>query len=362
LNWQGLDQWQQWALGIGGSLGAACIVWLCTRLFGNRKRIGSSATVQSPILTQNFQPVINVHTSVVGSVEPVKQKLKDRDEGSRTKPLPHFQYRGHREKPVFINPYARFGIHDPRDSKEIEGATEALVLRFENEPRGTMTARAMDVVAKISFRSSRGNREEIDYGIWLNSPCDCTDMEVGDTRELMLIAVMDGKLSGFDDRREENHDYDSEWSWLADREIDDLASVEVRLIDRRTAATRKFSFQIKYDGKHFDVRDTDASTPVGAVPSTQPGPAIGPAARELLIEASKDQQGLVMSSQTWEGSSVQTNGRNLVERGSSRSEAKWRGAVAELSNAGLLEDRAGEGELFFVTDEGYRIAKLLQQQ
>lgn len=115
---------------------------------------------------------------------------------------------------------------------------------------------------------------------------------------------------------------------------------------------------------------TRTLTPGGAVPvpipvpipEPQPLPTIGPAARELLVEASKDRQGVVMSLQTLAGSSVQTNGRNFAEQGNARSEAQWRGAVAELSKSGLLEDRAGKDEVFFVTDEGYRIAELLKQQ
>src|ERR1019366_8748475 len=107
---------------------------------------------------------------------------------------------------------------------------------------------------------------------------------------------------------------------------------------------------------------TGALTPVVAVPVPLPMPVIGPAARELLVEASKDRQGVVMSLQALAGSSVQTNGRNFAEQGNARSEAQWRGAVAELSKLGLLEDRAGEDEVFFVTDEGYSIAELLKQQ
>ena len=99
-----------------------------------------------------------------------------------------------------------------------------------------------------------------------------------------------------------------------------------------------------------------------AVPLPQSIPAIGRAAHELLTEASKDRQGVVMSLQTMEGSSVQTNGRNFAERENSRSEAQWRGAVAELDKLRLIEDRAGKGEIYFVTDEGYRMADLLKQQ
>jgi hypothetical protein len=90
-------------------------------------------------------------------------------------------------------------------------------------------------------------------------------------------------------------------------------------------------------------------------------PALGGSARELLAEAAKDGQGVIMSLQTLQGSHVQTNGRDFVE-GGPRSEAQWRGAVAELHRLGLLEDRAGKNEVFFVTDAGYRTAEVLNQQ
>jgi len=90
-------------------------------------------------------------------------------------------------------------------------------------------------------------------------------------------------------------------------------------------------------------------------------PILGDSARELLIEASKDRQGVIMSLQTLSGSHVQTGGRDFVQ-GGARSEAQWRGAVTELERVGLIEDRAGKNEVFFVTDEGYRVAELLNQQ
>lgn len=90
-------------------------------------------------------------------------------------------------------------------------------------------------------------------------------------------------------------------------------------------------------------------------------PTLGDSARELLVEASKDRQGVIMSLQTMEGSHVQTNGRDFIS-GGARAEAQWRGAVAELGRLDLIEDRAGKNEVFFVTDEGYRVAVLLNQQ
>lgn len=103
----------------------------------------------------------------------------------------------------------------------------------------------------------------------------------------------------------------------------------------------------------------DGSVP--ELPRVTPVPALGNSARELLVEASNDGQGVIMSLQTMEGSSVQTNGRDFVQ-GGARSVAQWRGAVTELVGLGLIEDRAGKDEVFFVTDEGYRVAELLKQQ
>ncbi|PYN77853.1 MAG: hypothetical protein DMD96_22815 [Candidatus Rokuibacteriota bacterium] len=60
------------------------------------------------------------------------------------------------------------------------------------------------------------------------------------------------------------------------------------------------------------------------------------------------------------GTHVQTNQRGFVESGNVRSAARWRSAVDELHNLGLVEDRAGKGEVFFVTDAGYRVGDLLR--
>jgi hypothetical protein len=61
-----------------------------------------------------------------------------------------------------------------------------------------------------------------------------------------------------------------------------------------------------------------------------------------------------------EGMHVGTNRRNFVEHGNAKSDARWRGAVDELHDLGLIEERAGKGELFFVTDAGYQAADRLK--
>jgi hypothetical protein len=63
---------------------------------------------------------------------------------------------------------------------------------------------------------------------------------------------------------------------------------------------------------------------------------------------------------TMGGTHVATNNREFVEPGNPRSEAKWRGAIDELLGFGFVEDRAGKGEVFFVTDAGYRVSDLFK--
>jgi hypothetical protein len=80
------------------------------------------------------------------------------------------------------------------------------------------------------------------------------------------------------------------------------------------------------------------------------------AARELLVEAAKDDHGVVICSSVQGGSYVKTNGKVLTQRGNVRSEARARGAVKELAAGDLIENLDGKGEVFFVTDAGYRLA------
>lgn len=103
----------------------------------------------------------------------------------------------------------------------------------------------------------------------------------------------------------------------------------------------------------------DAAAEIDRPPPTEQAPDLSEAARELLLEAVQDPGGAIMRLGTMSGTHVQTNRRSFVEGGNLRSAAQWRRAVDELHSLGLLEDRAGKGEVFFVTDTGYRAADLL---
>lgn len=81
-------------------------------------------------------------------------------------------------------------------------------------------------------------------------------------------------------------------------------------------------------------------------------------ARELLDAAAKDRNGAIFAVESMAGWSIETNGRNFVQDHNRRSEARWRSALTELVNAGLVESR-GDGSLQELTHEGFRAADLL---
>lgn len=91
-------------------------------------------------------------------------------------------------------------------------------------------------------------------------------------------------------------------------------------------------------------------------------PALTDAACELLSEAAKDANGIIMRIGTLAGFQIQTNKRQFVIEHAPRAEAKWLAAIKELQQLELIEDRGFKGELFQVTNEGYRVADLLSKR
>ena len=113
--------------------------------------------------------------------------------------------------------------------------------------------------------------------------------------------------------------------------------------------------------------DANAIPPSGLatsakIPELQPALHLSEGARDLLFEAAQDRNGMIMSLPTMGGRIIQTNNRSFVEPGDPRSEARWKGAVAELRRLNLIEDRGHKGEAFGVTDDGYRVAEHLRHQ
>lgn len=100
------------------------------------------------------------------------------------------------------------------------------------------------------------------------------------------------------------------------------------------------------------LRVSDQSVSAGRTAAASPSDGLSPDATELLLEAIQD--GTVLSLDTLGGSHVQTNGKDFVAPDDRRSEARWKAAVEELVERGLLRQTDLEGEVFSVTDLGYK--------
>ncbi len=100
-----------------------------------------------------------------------------------------------------------------------------------------------------------------------------------------------------------------------------------------------------------------------AVPANRlRSPVLVELAKKLLVEASQDKNGIVLRVRTSSGLTIQTNGINFVDSPDPRTEAQWEGAIRQLRDNGLLQDRGYKGEVFSITDEGYRVADLVREQ
>lgn len=89
-------------------------------------------------------------------------------------------------------------------------------------------------------------------------------------------------------------------------------------------------------------------------------PNLSDEAKQLLIEASLDKRGTILKIEAMDGMHISTHNTKFGEKGDPRSEAKWKAAMNQLVNIGLIEDRGYKGEVFTLTDEGFRIADLLK--
>ena len=87
--------------------------------------------------------------------------------------------------------------------------------------------------------------------------------------------------------------------------------------------------------------------------------ALSVEALELLKEAANDPTPLVLTTRTRGGLNVQANGKQFVESNNPRSEARWKQALSDLAERGLVEDEKGKGEVFWVTQRGFEMVDRL---
>jgi hypothetical protein len=88
-------------------------------------------------------------------------------------------------------------------------------------------------------------------------------------------------------------------------------------------------------------------------------PDLSPEARVLLKEASQDRGATIILAKYIGGTSIQTNGKNLVPSNERREVAKWEQALEDLKAEDLVVDRGHKGEVFEITNLGYQVADMI---
>jgi len=123
----------------------------------------------------------------------------------------------------------------------------------------------------------------------------------------------------------------------------------------------KFSRQLAQTIIRYFAPNSLPSTDVRPAKASNRIPELSNEAKLLLIEASEDSNGMVIKVATAGGTHVQAHGKQFVEMGNPRSEAKWIAAVKQLISHNLIEDRGYKGEVFAITNKGYEIADLIKK-
>jgi hypothetical protein len=108
----------------------------------------------------------------------------------------------------------------------------------------------------------------------------------------------------------------------------------------------------------FRSSETNARTSE-IVESRTPLPTLSAEARILLKEASHDHGGAIIHARYIGGTSIQTNGKNLIPSDERREVAKWEQALEELMAKGLVVARGHKGEMFEITNLGYQVADMI---
>lgn len=83
-------------------------------------------------------------------------------------------------------------------------------------------------------------------------------------------------------------------------------------------------------------------------------------ARELLLEASRDPAGLILTLTGKGGSAYLKTNRKTFGDGTPGEQARWESGIRQLVGFGLITPEGMRRQVFCITDEGYQTADILR--
>ena len=96
-------------------------------------------------------------------------------------------------------------------------------------------------------------------------------------------------------------------------------------------------------------------------PSNPASSQLSEDAREMLLDAASSADDTIMAYKVMAGLGIRTRNRSFVEPGDRRSEARWKRALEELEQKGLIEALSNKREVFQLTHAGFAMADTLNE-
>jgi hypothetical protein len=178
--------------------------------------------------------------------------------GARPAPVrPNINYCGFRRVNVFVSPWPFIGVREPTDDEEFDHAMRGVVIKFENDLwLDGNGSRAINVLAKVVYRFATEPDVRLDYAVWLGAGIRFETLDIGDTRELLLILHSktedrSPELSVLNDNRDINDHFPSKFTWFRFENIAQPESIQVTLIERQSRA--KYVFELGVNGSDADL-------------------------------------------------------------------------------------------------------------
>lgn len=122
---------------------------------------------------------------------------------------------------------------------------------------------------------------------------------------------------------------------------------------------RQLQLKINQD-KYFAQKTSGQFQDTSISTTSSQTPILSHEASVILKEGSRDKHGTILFVRYKGGTDLQTNEKNLIEANSPKEVAKWEGALRELIDHDLVIERGSKGEVFELSNEGYKLADLIE--
>jgi len=161
---------------------------------------------------------------------------------------PHFAFVGLSLSGLYTSFNPREGVRPPSSRSQEEAAEQMITLRFTNLAKDDGSSKAAaNVVARMRLYSADWMRStDIDYAVWVGSPCETADINVGGVREVVLLVYgPDNSYYGLRDMRHTGRfELSEEITYVRPVRADWIANVEVILTDQRSHVSQNWVLSV----------------------------------------------------------------------------------------------------------------------